>query len=281
MAKKSKIRKRHEEFERETSNANNMLTRECNPKMVVAITAKNPGQKAALKSIHTNKVTFLFGAPGTGKTYIATGYGIQELLRGRFDKIIFTRPAVEAGENLGYLPGTFDAKLAPYLMPMYDVLADFLSLEEIQELEEQRKIITLPLAFQRGITFKNAYVIADECQNASPKQMHLLLTRLGEGSKIIVTGDVFQSDLKGDRPNGLIDAIKRLQKIPTVSFIELDYSSNCREEIVSHIDQRYRKEQFTSERVLPAIMREIDPNYVEPELEAQLVDYDEYKDTHK
>ena len=243
------------------------------------IRARTVNQKKLVDASERADIVFAVGPAGTGKTYTAVALAVKALKNRLVKKIILTRPAVEAGENLGFLPGTFDAKLAPYLMPMYDVLADFLSFEEIKKLEESKKIITLPMAFQRGITFKRAYVVADEAQNASPKQIHLLLTRLSKRSKIVVTGDVFQSDLRGDKPNGLIDGIKRLQGIPDMSFVEFDYSSNCREPIVSNIDARYRKEQFHSERILPEIMKELNLNYVEPE--PGVVDFDEYKETHK
>lgn len=614
---------------------NNMPTSNGNPKLLPVIVARNIGQKLALREIHTNKITFLFGVPGTGKTMVSVGYGVQELMRGKFEKLILTRPVVEAGEHLGFLPGDYGAKLAPYLMPMYDALLEFLSYDQIKELEEQHKIITLPFAFQRGLaqpldaivmtssgpcamgdikigdfvigvdgeatevdgvfpqgekdvfrimfsdgssteccnehlwltrtlieyrhnkpfsikntkqismslrnatgkqknhripmckpvhfdyqdididpymlgvflgdgsihekaslcvtsadqeiittlserlpssmkiqkckgsnydyrvcskrlgswtnpikhafrslglsgkqshdkfipncykynsievrtrvlqglldtdgwittnhkgigrigyssvseqlandviflvqslggiaykrirkanhriyrigeycfsskqdsycldivldginpfmlkrkskkynsapvnrfidsivpigtkicqcisvqsndqlyltdnfivthnTFRDSFVVADEAQNASVKQMHMLLTRLGAGSKIVITGDVHQSDLRNDCNNGLIDAIKRLQNLKEISFVEFDYTSNCRDGIVSFIDAKYRKDYSDSGHILPQIMREIDPNWKDTRLngDSSLVEFDEFRDT--
>lgn len=281
MAKKSKGRKQFN-LDRDITNSSVITTRESNPKKIIAVTAKNQIQKSALKAIHTNKVTFLFGSPGSGKSHVSVGYGIQELMRGHFEKLILTRPAIEAGEHLGFLPGGYGDKLAPYLIPLYDILLEYISFDEIQELEAARKLFTLPLAFQRGITYKNSFVVVDEAQNASIKQMHMLLTRIGEGSKVVVTGDVFQSDLRDDKNNGLIDAIRRLQKIDNIAFVEFDYSANCRDPIVSAIDSKYRKELSPNEKLLPKIMKEIDPNWNEAEnIESIDQDFDEYRDTQK
>ena len=231
-----------------TVNGNYTLSSGGNGKLVVAVTHRNPGQKEALRTISGSKVTFITGVPGTGKTHIAVGWGLQQMImKDAFDQIIFTRPVVEAGESLGYLPGDADAKLAPYMMPMYDVLSDYLTNDQITKLVAEKKIVTLPLAYMRGVTFKNAYVVCDEMQNSTMEQMHLLLTRIGQGSKVVVTGDTEQSDLcyhrrrrDPDFENGLADAIDRLEGTKGVGFVELDYSSCVREEIISLIDSRYR-----------------------------------------
>jgi hypothetical protein len=183
-----------------------VLTDSISSKLLIAVSAKNPGQKKALKAISENQVTFLYGAPGTGKTHCAVGWGIQELLKGHFDRVVFTRPYVEAGEKLGFLPGNFDAKMSWAVMPLYEVVSDYLSQDDIKELIENKKIVIYPLAYMRGCTFKRSYIVADECQNSTIQQMRMMLTRIGEGSKIVCTGDVEQSDL-GSKLNGLADAM--------------------------------------------------------------------------
>ena len=208
-------------------------------KLLIAVTAKNPGQKQALKAISENQVTFLYGAPGSGKTHCAVGWGVQELLKGNYERLVFTRPYVEAGEKLGFLPGGSDHKFAPFVMPLYEVVSDYLGQEDLKTLIEEKKIVIYPLAYMRGITFKRSFVVADEVQNSTVQQMRMMLTRIGEGSKIVCTGDVEQSDL-GAKLNGLADAITRLQGIANLEFVELGYESCVREKIVSDIDQRYK-----------------------------------------
>lgn len=213
-------------------------------KLLVVVTHKNEGQKEALRTISENKVTILTGVPGSGKTHCAVGWGLQEMLmHDRYDRLVFVRPIVEAGESLGFLPGDAQQKVAPYMMPMYDVVRDYLSEEMISDFITADRIVVMPLAYMRGITFKNSYVIADECQNATIEQMHLLLTRIGERSKVVVTGDVEQSDLcyhRYRKDNGLMDAVDRLKGVPGIGFVELGYESCVREPIVSQIDSRYR-----------------------------------------
>jgi phosphate starvation-inducible protein PhoH len=219
-------------------------------KLVIAVTHKNEGQKQLLRTISENKVTIVSGVPGSGKTHCSVGWGLQEMLmHNRFERIIFVRPIVEAGESLGFLPGDAQQKVAPYMMPMYDVVKDYLSDDMIEELTLANRIVVMPLAYMRGITFKNAYVIADEFQNATIEQTHLLLTRIGTGSKVVITGDTEQSDLcyhRYKKENGLLDAIKRLKDVKGLGFIELGYESCVREPIVSAIDQKYRTRQLAS-----------------------------------
>lgn len=209
---------------------------------IIKVTALNDEQKQALKTIHENQVTFIIGTPGTGKTFVSVGYGLQELKRGRFDRIIFSRPYVEAGEKLGYLPGNFDAKTAPFMMPMYEVVREFFDDEDIKNMIENRKIVVLPFAYMRGVNFKKSYVVADEVQNATPSQVHLLLTRICEDSKIVVTGDIYQSDLKY-QTNGLLDALHKLQDIKNLEFVQMTHQSCVRAKIVQDIDNRYRRDQ--------------------------------------
>ena len=215
---------------------------------IIAVTHKNEGQKNALRLISQNKVTIISGSPGTGKSHVAVGWGLQEMLmHSRFEKLIFTRPVVEAGESLGYLPGDANAKIAPYMMPIMDILEHYLSHEEIDNMVKERKIVIMPLAYMRGITFRNAYVVADEMQNSTAKQMHLLLTRIGEKSKIVITGDTDQSDLYQNRSsteNGLQDAIDRLVNIKDIGLVELGYESCVRDPLVNDIDAAYRPRRF-------------------------------------
>jgi phosphate starvation-inducible protein PhoH len=175
----------------------------------------------------------------THNTHCAVGWGVQELIKGTYDRIVFTRPYVEAGEKLGYLPGGSGDKFAPFTMPLYEVVSDYLSNDDMKALMDEKRIVVYPMAYMRGITFKKSYVIADEVQNTSPQQMRMMLTRIGEGSKIVCTGDVEQSDI-GSKLNGLADAINRLQDIQDLAFVELDYSSCVRDKIVADIDQRYK-----------------------------------------
>lgn len=211
-----------------------------NSKLLVSVSAKNEGQKKALRAISENQVTFLYGVPGSGKSHCAVGWGIQEMLKGRYERVIFTRPYVEAGEKLGFLPGNFDAKMGWAVMPLYEVVSDYLSHDAIKELIDEKKIMIYPIAYMRGCTFKNSYVIADEMQNSTRQQMRMILTRIGEGSKIVCTGDVEQSDLIGNS-NGLSDAIARLNGVRGLEFVEMTYESCVREKIVSDIDARYKE----------------------------------------
>lgn len=178
--------------------------------------------------------------PGSGKSHIAMAYGIIGLLRGDYSKLILTRPYIEAGEKLGFLPGSFDDKIAPFMLPLYDIMSKYLTNKQITDLTKDKKIVILPLAYMRGVTFNNSYVVADEMQNSTPQQVRLLLTRLGENSKIVLTGDTNQSDLHITGKNGLEDAIQRLKNIDYVGFVEMLYESNIRDPLVSQIDEKYR-----------------------------------------
>lgn len=183
----------------------------------------------------------------THNTFISVMWGLQEMLmHDRFEKLIFTRPVVEAGESLGYLPGDANAKIAPYMIPIMDILERSLSYGAIETLIKERRIVIMPLAYMRGVTFVNSYVVADEAQNMSMKQMHLLLTRIGEKSKVVITGDTDQSDLFQSRTveNGLQDAISRLSGINDIGLIELGYDSCVRDPLVNEIDARYRPRRF-------------------------------------
>lgn len=207
-------------------------------KLKVSLSALNNAQKNAIKVIKEHDLTILHGAPGTGKTHLATMFGLQQLMWGNYQKLIITRPCVEAyGESLGFLPGDFNAKIAPYLIPIWDILLESLRKVDLNSLVEEGKIVTIPLAYHRGITFKNAFVVADEMQNTLPQQMRMFLTRMGIGSKVVVTGDISQSDIRDK--NGLADAIERLDKLENVGILEMDKSCIVRHSLVANIETRY------------------------------------------
>lgn len=213
-----------------------------NLNMIVA--AKNPEQKELLKSLSMNTITFVRGPAGSGKTFLAVTYAIQQLLSGKCQRIVFTRPVIEAaGEHLGYLPGNLVEKLDPYMMPIYETLAETVPSETLNKIMPRNSkdalVRIIPLAFMRGVTFKNSYVIADEIQNATPEQIRLLLTRLGDNSKIIVCGDTRQSDIKCR--NGLEDAFSLLQDIEGIGFVSMTDESIVRHPLIQKIEQRYEE----------------------------------------
>lgn len=200
----------------------------------------NAEQKQVLRVIHDNTITFLSGPAGTGKTWLAVAYGVSEFLKGRYERLIFTRPCIEAnGEKLGYLPGSANDKIGPYMLPIFDILSRRMTKKDIDKLINEGKIVTLPMAFQRGITFTNAYVVGDEFQNACPSQVRMFLTRIGENSKIVVTGDITQSDIEGRCINGLADAIGRMQGADGIGIASLSTESIVRHPIIKVIEERY------------------------------------------
>lgn len=212
------------------------------PKLLIPpVSSKNEGQKSALREIANpeNYIIMLSGIAGVGKSYIAASWGIEQLLKNKFQRIILTRPCVEAGESLGFLPGSFAEKLNPYLLPILDILHEHLTNEQIKTLMDEQKIVTLPLAFMRGVTFKNAFVLLDEAQNTTVKQMHLFLTRIGMNSKVVITGDPSQSDL-GDY-NGFSDALERFgEPLEGLKIVNLDSKCVVRHGIIPFIDERYK-----------------------------------------
>lgn len=203
------------------------------------VVPKGENQRRYLEEIARNDIVFAIGPAGTGKTYLAVATAVAALISGRCSRLILTRPAVEAGESLGYLPGTFKEKIDPYLRPLYDALFDMMPLERTQRLIEQEVIEVAPLAFMRGRTLSDAYIILDEAQNTTSTQMKMFLTRLGWNSKAIVTGDITQIDLSHQYTSGLVEAEKFLANIPGISIVYFDKGDVVRPPLVSRIIQAY------------------------------------------
>lgn len=202
---------------------------------------KTHGQKIYVDAVRDNTMIFGIGPAGTGKTYLAMACAIEALQSGSVRRIILTRPAVEAGERLGFLPGDLTAKVDPYLRPLYDALYEMLGPEETARLMERGTIEIAPLAYMRGRTLNDAFVVLDEAQNTSPEQMKMFLTRLGFNSKMIVTGDVTQVDLDGGRPSGLRTIRRVLRNVNDIAFIELTGDDVVRHRVVAAIVEAYRK----------------------------------------
>ena len=203
--------------------------------------AKTYGQARYVEAIEKNSVVFGIGPAGTGKTYLAVALAALAFKNKEVEKIILTRPAVEAGEKLGFLPGDLGAKVDPYLRPLYDALQEMFGLETFNRLTEKGSIEIAPLAYMRGRTLSNAFIILDEAQNATREQMKMFLTRMGEGSKIVVTGDVTQIDLPRDTMSGLIHASKILDNIPKIAIINLTAKDVVRHPLVQAIVAAYEK----------------------------------------
>lgn len=205
------------------------------------VKAKTPGQQKYLDALSDYQVTFGIGPAGTGKTYLAMAKAVEALLHGSVRRLILTRPAVEAGENLGYLPGSLTEKINPYLRPLYDALQDLLEDGALPRLMEAGAIEVAPLAYMRGRTLNDAYVILDEAQNTSPAQMKMLLTRLGYGSKLAVTGDVTQVDLSRGQLSGLVHAEQVLKDVRGIKFCYLSSADVVRTQIVADIVDAYEE----------------------------------------
>lgn len=205
------------------------------------IRPKTLGQKRYIDAIKTNNVTFGVGPAGTGKTYLAVAMAVKAFKEKEVARIILTRPAVEAGENLGFLPGDLQMKVDPYLRPLYDAIFDMLGADVFYDLLEKNIIEVAPLAYMRGRTLDNSYIILDEAQNTTSEQMKMFLTRLGQGSKAIVNGDITQIDLKRGQKSGLLEVIDILHDIDKVSFIFLDKSDIVRHSVVQKIIEAYEE----------------------------------------
>jgi len=200
---------------------------------------RTPRQTAYLKAILEHDITFGVGPAGTGKTYLAVACAVDALERDAVQRIVLTRPAVEAGERLGFLPGDLAQKVDPYLRPLYDALYDLLGFEKTQKMFEKQAIEIAPLAYMRGRTLNHAFVILDEAQNTTPEQMKMFLTRIGFGSKAVVTGDVTQIDLQRGQKSGLIDAIKVLQDVRGIAFSQFTSADVVRHPLVARIVDAY------------------------------------------
>ena len=203
------------------------------------IAPKSPAQKHYVDFIRRSDIVFAVGPAGTGKTYLAVAMAISFLARRTFRRIILTRPAVEAGEKLGYLPGDFMEKVNPYLRPLYDALHDITDIDKSQSMIERGVIEVAPLAFMRGRTLNSSFIILDEAQNTTVPQMKMFLTRLGFDSKAVIAGDVTQIDIPKDSKSGLIDANERLQNIPGIDFAYFTENDVVRHPLVQEIIRRY------------------------------------------
>jgi phosphate starvation-inducible PhoH-like protein len=204
-----------------------------------AIFAKTRNQRVYLQAMQRHDIILAVGPAGTGKTYLAVAAALESLVAGHSSRIVLTRPAVEAGESLGYLPGTFKEKVDPYLRPLYDALFDMMPMERVQRLIEQEVIEVAPLAFMRGRTLSDSYIILDEAQNTTSTQMRMFLTRLGWNSKAIVTGDITQIDLAAAQTSGLIEAVERLNGVTGISIVHLTDADVVRPPLVSRIIRAY------------------------------------------
>ena len=214
------------------------------------IVPKTVTQKAYVDAIRRSTVTFGIGPAGTGKTYLAVAMAAAALARGEVTRIVLTRPAVEAGERLGFLPGDLMAKVDPYLRPLFDALHDMLEPEQVQKHLERGAIEVAPLAFMRGRTLNDAFIILDEAQNTTPEQMKMFLTRLGFGSRVVVTGDITQIDLPSGTQSGLVEVGNVLDGVEEIEFVRFADEDVVRHRLVQRIVSAYREH---SKRLAPEL----------------------------
>ena len=205
------------------------------------IAPKSPAQKEYIDAIRKYDLVFGIGPAGTGKTYLAMAMAISSLTKGLVDRIILTRPAVEAGEELGFLPGDLAEKVDPYLRPLYDALHDMMRFEKVANLMQQGAIEVAPIAFMRGRTLNDSFIILDEAQNTTPEQMKMFLTRIGYNSKAVITGDITQIDLPAEKTSGLIQAKDILQEIKDLKFVFFSKRDVVRHILVQHIIKAYEE----------------------------------------
>lgn len=206
------------------------------------VAARTKGQESYMAAIRENAITLAIGPAGSGKTFLAVAMAVEALRKGEFRKLILARPAIEAGEKLGFLPGDFVAKINPYLRPLYDSLNDLLDPGQAKKYMENDVIEIVPLAYMRGRTLNHSFIILDEGQNATAKQMQMFLTRMGEDSKIVVTGDMTQTDLPPSTRSGLADAWARLERIKGIALVQLGKADIVRHALVQKIVEAYEKE---------------------------------------
>ncbi|MGP1454400.1 MAG: PhoH family protein [Treponema sp.] len=211
------------------------------PRGTKSVYPKNKRQAQFINLIHTHQIVFALGPAGTGKTYIAVAAALQLLLSRKIRKLILTRPVVEAGENLGFLPGDLVQKIDPYLRPLFDVIETLVPVEVLRTLEESHMIEVAPLAYMRGRTLHKAVVILDEAQNATKEQMKMFLTRMGEGSQFIITGDPSQSDIHGKAGSGLLHAVSLVRNIDGIGIAEFSSSEVVRHSLVQKIIDAYER----------------------------------------
>ena len=222
------------------------------------ITPKSAAQKVYIDAIRRYDIVFGIGPAGTGKTYLAMAMAVAELMKNNYVRIILTRPAVEAGERLGFLPGDLAEKVNPYLRPLYDALHDMVDFDKARRLVERGTIEVAPLAFMRGRTLNDSFVILDEAQNTTPEQMKMFLTRLGYGSKAVITGDVTQIDLPAGKPSGLKEASRILQGIDGIKFVAFTEKDVARHRLVQNIITAYESDTSRTE------MQEKEPEKPDP-----------------
>ncbi|MBL7185729.1 MAG: PhoH family protein [Phycisphaerae bacterium] len=208
-------------------------------KKVIGPTTK--GQQKYIETMLANDLTFCIGPAGTGKTYLAVAIAVSMLKKKLIRRIVLARPAVEAGEKLGFLPGDLQAKVNPYLRPLFDAIEDMMDFTQMRKFTELDIIEIIPLAFMRGRTLNEAVIICDEAQNTSAMQMLMVLTRLGHGSKMIITGDITQIDLEPGQKSGMIEAIETLRRIKGIGYVELSQRDIVRHRLVQNIVQAYKK----------------------------------------
>jgi phosphate starvation-inducible protein PhoH and related proteins len=207
----------------------------------VPIVARTLGQRNYVEAIQKNDIVFGVGPAGTGKTYLAVAMAVAALKKEQVNRIILTRPAVEAGEALGFLPGDLQEKITPYLRPLYDALRDMMDTEEIERSVSRQTIEVAPLAYMRGRTLSNAFIILDEAQNTTTEQMFMLLTRMGPNSKCVVTGDVTQIDLPANKRSGLVEALQALKNVQGISFVYFTERDVVRHELVRAVIGAYQQ----------------------------------------
>ncbi|MDC3057356.1 PhoH family protein [Alphaproteobacteria bacterium] len=212
------------------------------------ISARSINQAKFIEALKENILTFGVGPAGTGKTYLAVADAVENMNKGNIEKIILSRPAVEAGEQLGFLPGDLKEKIDPYLRPLYDALEDCMYKDKISKLLDREKIEIAPLAFMRGRTLSNSYIILDEAQNTTPMQMKMFLTRLGKDSKMVITGDLTQVDLPKKGSSGLYEALEVTSSIKQVRQIQFDSKDVVRHPIVNQIVENYKKKHIFSKQ---------------------------------